>query len=73
MVNSDLTQNPNLSTIIVKFIMIFLQATLIGNENDFDLSDVIKNAVGQLKNSPHSRLHRPRYTSVEMPKYKHPC
>ena len=43
------------------------------NENDFDLSDVIKNAIGQLKNSPNSRLNRPRSTSAKMPKYKHPC
>ena len=37
---------------------------MTGNENDFDLSDVIKNAIGQLKNSPHSRLNRPRSTSA---------
>ena len=46
---------------------------MTGNENDFDLSDVIKIAIGQLKNSPHSRLNRPRSTSAKMPKYKHPC
>ena len=46
---------------------------MTGNENDFDLSDVIKNAIGQLKNSPHSRLNRPRSTSAKTTKYKHPC
>ena len=52
---------------------LFTNNSVTGNENDFDLSDVIKNAVGQLKDSPHSRLNRPRSTSAEMPKYKHPC
>ena len=31
--------------------------SMIRNENDVGLSDVIKNAVGQLKNSRHSRLN----------------
>ena len=52
---------------------LFTNDSMTGNENDFDLSDVIKNAIGQLKNSPHSRLNRRRSTSAKMPKYKHPC
>ena len=52
---------------------LFTNDSMTGNENDFDLSDVIKNVVGQLKNGPHSRLHRPRSTSVKMPTCKCPC
>ena len=48
---------------------IFTNDSVTGNENDFDLSDVIKNAIGQLKNSLHSRLNRPRSISAKMPKY----
>ena len=52
---------------------LFTNDSMTGNENDSDLSDVIKNAIGQLKNSPRSRLNRPRSTSAKMSKYKHPC
>ena len=52
---------------------LFTSDSMTGKENDFDLSYVIKNAIGQLKNSSHSRLNRPRSTSAKMPNYKHPC